>query len=270
MDSSKYFWCYMCSGFVKESGVCPECGFGFVEEIETPTPSTQAEYPRIRFLSDIIMAKLKNSYPRSLNLVIVIRGDDGVSDDYELYYDSGSGLKPCSASMHDLFMESGYNEIFTTIVSQTESNISRCNHQRAAKAVAESLPLIEISECHVSNEPHCAVCSDVFELGSEAREMPCKHMYHTDCILPWLSIRNSCPVCRHALPTDLDGGTNIPGAPRIILCESRIDSRSAITKVIQNVVSLFRGDDSSSSNSETHDRYWELIDIGGLHWHRLC
>nr|GME05199.1 probable E3 ubiquitin-protein ligase RHC2A [Ipomoea batatas] len=34
------------------------------------------------------------------------------------------------------------------------------------------------------------------------QETPATIYTHSDCILPWLSLRKSCTVCRHQLPTD--------------------------------------------------------------------
>ncbi|GAB2209612.1 hypothetical protein Droror1_Dr00026830 [Drosera rotundifolia] len=48
----------------------------------------------------------------------------------------------------------------------------------------------------------CAVCKDEMGIGEVVRELPCCHRYHGECILPWLGIRNTCPVCRFELPTD--------------------------------------------------------------------
>merc|ERR1712228_905925 len=48
----------------------------------------------------------------------------------------------------------------------------------------------------------CAVCKDKFKRKELLIELPCHHRFHKDCILPWLNIRNSCPTCRHRLPTD--------------------------------------------------------------------
>ncbi|GFP87951.1 E3 ubiquitin-protein ligase ring1 [Phtheirospermum japonicum] len=48
----------------------------------------------------------------------------------------------------------------------------------------------------------CAVCKDSFIVGTVVNRLPCFHRFHPSCILPWLSTRNTCPLCRHEVPTD--------------------------------------------------------------------
>ncbi|KAK3884351.1 hypothetical protein Pcinc_011362 [Petrolisthes cinctipes] len=48
----------------------------------------------------------------------------------------------------------------------------------------------------------CPVCLKEWSIGDEAKELPCQHKFHPTCILPWLQKTNSCPLCRHELPTD--------------------------------------------------------------------
>eukprot|EP01084_Bolivina_argentea_P056917 104081_1 len=48
----------------------------------------------------------------------------------------------------------------------------------------------------------CAICKDKFHKGEMLKELPCTHRFHKDCIMPWLTRRNTCPTCRHRLPTD--------------------------------------------------------------------
>lgn len=104
--------------------------------------------------------------------------------------------------MSEFLLGSGFDRLLEQL-SQIEINgIGRYEHPPASKAAIDSLPTIEIDNTHLASESHCAVCKEVFELGTAVREMPCKHIYHPECILPWLALHNSCPVCRHELPAD--------------------------------------------------------------------
>jgi hypothetical protein len=40
----------------------------------------------------------------------------------------------------------------------------------------------------------CSVCLKHF--SGEVVTLPCAHIFHKQCIMPWLQLRNSCPCCR--------------------------------------------------------------------------
>ncbi|MFS7895470.1 putative transcription factor C2H2 family [Helianthus anomalus] len=215
MSRTTSYWCYRCTRFIRlpseNTVVCPYCDGGFVEAVEPNEPPPTAMYmlgntdrsdPRPRRGT----TRPRNNNDRSpFNPVIVLRG--GVQDrGFALYYDdgAGTGLQPLPATMSEFLMGSGFDRLLDQL-SQIEMNgfTRSVQHPPASKAAIESMPTIEILDSHVTMEQlHCAVCKEEFEVRSEAREMPCKHIYHSDCIVPWLTIRNSCPVCRYELPTD--------------------------------------------------------------------
>lgn len=81
-----------------------------------------------------------------------------------------------------------------------ENDNSRRGAPPAAKYAVENLPSIIVAPKHGSSL--CAICKDAVIVGTAAKQLPCLHLYHPHCILPWLSTRNSCPICRFELPTD--------------------------------------------------------------------
>ncbi|KAJ7970179.1 E3 ubiquitin-protein ligase RING1 [Quillaja saponaria] len=120
--------------------------------------------------------------------------------------DSGSGDPTGAARLQsnlnlgDYFFGPGLDQLIQQL---TENDPNRYGAPPASKSAVEGLPVIRISEeLLASDSSQCAVCKDTFELGEEAKQIPCKHIYHSDCILPWLELHNSCPVCRYELPTD--------------------------------------------------------------------
>lgn len=50
--------------------------------------------------------------------------------------------------------------------------------------------------------PMCTVCCENILIDKKGMFMPCGHIYHPDCLKPWLEKNNTCPVCRFELPLE--------------------------------------------------------------------
>ncbi|KAK3169138.1 hypothetical protein Dsin_000025 [Dipteronia sinensis] len=76
------------------------------------------------------------------------------------------------------------------------------HHPQQPNSLISSITTIQISDS--LSQESCAICKDEFCAHSEAKQLPCKHLYHSHCILPWLSLHSSCPLCRFQLQGGLE------------------------------------------------------------------
>lgn len=49
--------------------------------------------------------------------------------------------------------------------------------------------------CATSLCSRCVICMMDFEYSDPIRFLPCLHIYHVDCIDPWLMRSFTCPSC---------------------------------------------------------------------------
>ena len=42
--------------------------------------------------------------------------------------------------------------------------------------------------CSPTLGAECSVCKEQFTVGEELLKLPCSHLYHNDCVIPWLKL----------------------------------------------------------------------------------
>ncbi|XP_039037916.1 E3 ubiquitin-protein ligase RING1-like [Hibiscus syriacus] len=188
MRTYHYFWCLHCQRTIRFTNsnpfetYCPHCFRQLSHELDVSRPRLLADhglepYETTTGLFDTLAAALDPSTRRQSMVTLVQRPREQPST-IVAPQDTG-------------------NEIDGFIEGLTEND--RPGPPPAAASAIEALPVVKITENHLINVTHCPVCRDEFQVGGEAKELPCKHLYHSDCTVPWLSIHNTCPVCRYEI-----------------------------------------------------------------------
>eukprot|EP00274_Cyanoptyche_gloeocystis_P002977 CAMPEP_0196665442 /NCGR_PEP_ID=MMETSP1086-20130531/61139_1 /TAXON_ID=77921 /ORGANISM="Cyanoptyche gloeocystis , Strain SAG4.97" /LENGTH=254 /DNA_ID=CAMNT_0042002209 /DNA_START=60 /DNA_END=821 /DNA_ORIENTATION=+ len=221
------YWCHECRQVVNmgpsSDPQCPRCAGSFVEELSEDSP---VEDPSIDVLEDVGHPAVFPGPGLDLNMffqqVTNILGGNagftptttttsspsvpppplGLANFVQQFMSAAFGQPMGSASGEfPAFLVPGSGRLDDVITHIMETYSGPIGTPPASAAAVNSLPRLRVSKKE-GESLECAVCKSEFENDEEAIEMPCKHLYHSPCILPWLQQHNSCPVCRFELPTD--------------------------------------------------------------------
>ena len=82
-----------------------------------------------------------------------------------------------------------------------ESQYSQSTHSTippASKRVLENLTKTLVTPEDLTNDEtkDCVICLEEFTSGEEVVKLTCGHLFHEECILGWLKINCTCPMCR--------------------------------------------------------------------------
>ncbi|KAJ0810098.1 putative transcription factor C2H2 family [Helianthus annuus] len=199
MDRRTY-WCHECDmsiSLLPTSSLCPHCNSDFLEELDSPITFTNPN-PN------------PNSHGDSDQLLFPSFLDPSLPADAFQF----PAAETPADTLDNPYFHRVINHLFNSDYVHSPSAVATTSrlHSPAAKSAVEAIPSVKITAALLEIDPIviCAVCKDQFVIDDETKELPCKHMYHPDCIIPWLSQRNSCPVCRFQLPIDpVDGDSKV-------------------------------------------------------------
>ncbi|GJM92834.1 hypothetical protein PR202_ga09338 [Eleusine coracana subsp. coracana] len=224
MSTRATHWCYACRRPIRVRGrdiVCPNCNDGFIQEISETGGMMNTfgliepdfeEFRSRRFGMMEAMSSLmrQRMAEMSRDPVSDTHGRQGIgaerseSTNIDVIFRRGRRIGTDRPNFSGLLVRPSLEVLFEQLMLQ---NNRPQGPAPAPQSSIDSMPVVKINRRHLIDDPQCPVCKDKFEIGSEAREMPCKHLYHADCIIPWLVQHNSCPVCRHPLPSQADPET---------------------------------------------------------------
>jgi len=70
------------------------------------------------------------------------------------------------------------------------------------------IPTVELTAEQKEKNSNCSVCWEDFAEGESVKQLECEHCFHGPCIVPWLELHGTCPVCRKELGRPIAGGTH--------------------------------------------------------------
>jgi len=99
------------------------------------------------------------------------------------------------------------------IITQLLNHMDGTGPPPMAKENIADIPTVEISSEMREKNTSCSVCWEDFSDGEAVKQLECEHCFHSGCIVPWLELHGTCPVCRKELGRTAAAPGSVDSAP---------------------------------------------------------
>ncbi|XP_050733362.1 E3 ubiquitin-protein ligase RNF126-like isoform X2 [Eriocheir sinensis] len=99
-----------------------------------------------------------------------------------------------------------------TIITQLMNQLDGTGPPPLTKEQISQIPTSKITKEQCDKGLQCSVCMEDFTVDESVRRLDCDHFFHNDCIIPWLELHGTCPICRKLLEV---GGRRELGTPSV-------------------------------------------------------
>ncbi|XP_035447145.1 E3 ubiquitin-protein ligase RNF115 isoform X2 [Spodoptera frugiperda] len=229
------FFCHRCNiefEDVLQDYTCPYCASGFIEQLENETEGlalsgddfSDADMSNIDDISNIDdMSNLDDSdeihhlsqgTPPMLNDLAFLmsggrlRGAGRRETLMEQLVWMIGGARPATGAVTAgapfvlvgapgdyVFGGEGLDAVVTQLLGQLEN----AGPPPLPREQIAALPSVVVTEEQVAANTSCSVCWENFQSGETVSRLECDHIFHANCIAPWLQLHATCPICRRSL-----------------------------------------------------------------------
>eukprot|EP00730_Choanoeca_flexa_P017094 TRINITY_DN8188_c0_g1_i3.p1 TRINITY_DN8188_c0_g1~~TRINITY_DN8188_c0_g1_i3.p1 ORF type:complete len:202 (+),score=25.94 TRINITY_DN8188_c0_g1_i3:159-764(+) len=198
MAEAPNFWCHKCSAPVHlanpdQDFSCPNCTDSFLETY-TPPEEDPPEFRRAQAFAESPLGALFSGAGEA-------RREPGglLGAMLRLAIDPGQGEEDEDGNSRERRLMNHGRAIQQMLEQLRQlAEMRGMEHEdQAPEDLYENMPDVTIAEGDEPCGRECPVCQETFVQGDECKQLPCSHVFHNDCIQPWLQMKTTCPLCRH-------------------------------------------------------------------------
>lgn len=281
------FFCHKCTQEINHvvlpEYVCPRCQSGFIEELRHQTSRSsdlfeddasnadQANFEFLGFLDSpghdsgsqssgpqgqgghSRVAFRTASYDRNN----VVPPWEGIVQQIMTNLTGGAGIAgnpgfPVFLNLHANLGDYAWGRGgFDAIITQLLNQLDCTGPPPLTKEKINQIPTTKITQEQVDKVLQCTVCMEDFLYDETVSKLPCSHHFHHECIVPWLELHGTCPICRKLL-SEFIGDETSSNKPSTTSTSSTDRSSEMGTTSVSS---------SSSSSSTSHPSSSSIYDF---------